>query len=207
RGMGAIRAEPGQVAGVPLFVKEPGQRTGRIDARNWEHVDLLPTVLDVVGIRVPWSVDGRSARQAPRERAEKVFYDRPGEPVTIPGGVPVPPPTPPPHPLVGTTVGDQPVRGTARVADLSAFGAVDPAEGRLPALVWGTVPDRVPDGTLLAVAVNGRVGAVVPVVPPDPGGRRFAAFVTDDRLFHAGANRLDVYQVAADGGLHRLALS
>ncbi|MFI9528425.1 sulfatase-like hydrolase/transferase [Micromonospora rosaria] len=207
RGMGAIRAEPGQVAGVPLFVKEPGQRTGRIDERNWEHVDLLPTVLDVVGIRVPWSVDGRSARQSPRERAEKRFYDRPGEPVTIPGGVPVPPPTPAPHPLVGTTVGDQPVRGTARVADLSAFAAVDPAEGRLPALVWGTVPDRVPDGTLLAVAVNGRVGAVVPVVPPDPGGRRFAAFVADDRLFHAGANRLDVYQVAADGGLHRLALS
>ncbi|MCM0679051.1 sulfatase, partial [Micromonospora phytophila] len=76
-----------------------------------------------------------------------------------------------------------------------------------PAAVWGDVPDRVPDGTLLAVAVNGRVGAVVPVVPRDAGGRRFAALLADDRLFRAGANRLDVYQVAADGALRRLALS
>ena len=60
------------------------------------------------------------------------------------------------------------------MADLAAFGTTDPDTGTLPALVWGDVPDRVPDGTLLAVAVNGRIGAVVPVVPADPGGRRFA---------------------------------
>jgi hypothetical protein len=69
------------------------------------------------------------------------------------------------------------------------------------------VPAAVPDGTMLAVAVNGTVGAVVPVVPPDRGGRRFAALLPDDRLFTAGANRLDVYRVGADGALRRLALS
>jgi hypothetical protein len=65
----------------------------------------------------------------------------------------------------------------------------------------------VPDGTKLAVAVNGTVGAVVPVVSPDKGGRRFAAFIPDDRLFAAGANRLDIYRVGADGGLRSLRLS
>ncbi|MER7475854.1 sulfatase, partial [Micromonospora sp. NPDC000018] len=103
--------------------------------------------------------------------------------------------------------GDRPGGGTARVAGLSAFRAVDPDTGRLPAAVWGDVPDEVPDGTLLAVAVNGRVGAVVPVVARDAGGRRFAALVADDRLFHAGENRLDVYRVAVDGTLRRLDLS
>jgi hypothetical protein len=77
----------------------------------------------------------------------------------------------------------------------------------LPALVWGTVPASVPDGTRLAVAVNGTVGAVVPVVPPDHRGRRFAALLPDDRLFAAGANRLDLYRVDADGALRRLTLS
>ncbi|WP_434740192.1 sulfatase-like hydrolase/transferase [Micromonospora sp. SH-82] len=207
RGLDALRAQPGQVAGVPLFVKTPGQRTGRVDGRNWEHVDLLPTIADEVGIRLPGPVDGRSARQTPRDRTDKRFYDSPGKAVTIPGGVPAVPRVSPPHPLVGTTVGEVPESGQARVVGLDAFGDVDPDEGRLPALVWGTVPDGVPDGTLLAVAVNGRIAAVVPVVPEDPDGRRFAAFMPDDRLFVAGVNRLDVYRVDADGALRRLALS
>ncbi|WBB70882.1 sulfatase-like hydrolase/transferase [Micromonospora sp. WMMD812] len=207
RGLDAINAAPGEVAWVPMFVKEPGQRAGRVDDRNWEHVDLLPTVADEAGIRLPWRVDGRSARSAPRPAGQKHFYDRPAEPITIPDGVPAPPPLPAPHPLVGTVVGQRPGGGSARVADLAAFHATDPDTGTLPALVWGTVPDQVPDGTLLAVAVNGRVGAVVPVVPPDAGGRRFAALLADDRLFHAGQNQLDVYEIAGDGGLRHLALS
>ncbi|WP_410809469.1 sulfatase-like hydrolase/transferase [Micromonospora sp. 067-2] len=207
RGLDSIRAAAGEVAWVPMFVKEPRQQTGRVDDRNWEHVDLLPTVADEAGIRLPWRVDGRSARQAPRTDGTKHFYDRPGEPITFPGGVPTPPPLPRPHPLVGTEVRDGPAVGSATVADLAAFRALDPDTGTIPALVWGDVPDQIPDGTLLAVAVNGRVGAVVPVVPADPGGRRFAALLSDDRLFRAGTNQLDVYQVASDGTLRRLALS
>lgn len=207
RGMDAIEHAADQVAWVPMFVKEPGQRAGRVDDRNWQHVDLLPTILDETHIRVPWRMDGRPAGQAPRGGAGKLFYDRPGQPVTITGGVPSPPATPAPDPLVGTRVGNRPPGGTATVADLDAFRSVDPAGGELPALVCGTVPPSVPDGTRLAVAVNGSVGAVVPVVPPDGGGRRFAAFLPDDRLFTAGANRLDIYRIGADRSLRRLALS
>ncbi len=207
RGIDAIRAAPDEVAWVPMFVKAPGQRTGRVDDRNWQHVDLLPTVADEAAIRLPWRVDGRSARQAPRTDPGKVFYDRPAEPVPITGGVPAASPLPAPHPLVGATVGAAPPGGSARVGGLDAFRAIDPDEGRLPAMVWGTVPDRVPDGTSLAVAVNGTVAAVVPVVAPDPGGRRFAALLADDRFFHPGANRLDLYLVDAAGSLRQLTLS
>ncbi|WP_422733552.1 sulfatase-like hydrolase/transferase [Micromonospora sp. WMMD558] len=207
RGMDAIRAAVDEVAWVPLFVKSPGQRAGRVDDRNWQHVDLLPTVADEAGIRVPWPVDGRSARQAPRDDPGKLFYDRPAQGTPISGGVPAAPPPPSPHPLIGTPVGNPPTAGSARVGDLAAFRDVDPDAGRLPALVWGDLPDSVPDGTPLAVAVNGRVAAVVPVVPRDAGGRRFAALVADDRLFQVGANRLDLLLVAADGTLARLALS
>ncbi|MFG3602978.1 sulfatase-like hydrolase/transferase [Micromonospora chersina] len=207
RGLDAINHAADQVAWVPMFVKEPGQRVGRVDDRNWMHVDLLPTIADETHVRIPWRMDGRSARQAPRERADKRFYDRPGQPLTITGGVPTPPAPPPPDPLLGTHVGEKPSGGTATVADLAAFRDVDPAHGELPALVWGTVPASVPDGTRLAVAVNGTVGAVVPVVRADPGGRRFAALLPDDRLFAAGANRLDLYRVEADGTLRRLTLS
>ncbi|MEU9827403.1 sulfatase-like hydrolase/transferase [Micromonospora chersina] len=207
RGLDAITHAADQVAWVPMFVKEPGQRAGRINDRNWEHVDLLPTIADETHVRIPWRMDGRSARQAPRQGADKRFYDRPGQPLPITGGVPAPPAPPPPDPLLGVRVGDKPSGGTATVANLAAFRDVDPAHGELPALVWGTVPASVPDGTRLAVAVNGTVGAVVPVVRPDPGGRRFAALLPDDRLFAAGPNRLDLYRVDADGTLRRLTLS
>ncbi|MER7459632.1 sulfatase-like hydrolase/transferase [Micromonospora sp. NPDC126480] len=205
RGMGAIRVAADEVAWVPLFVKSPGQRAGRVDDRNWQHVDLLPTVADEAAIRLPGPVDGRSARQEPRAEAGKVFYDRPAQPTPITGGVPAPAPPAAPHPLVGTPVPDAPVTGSARVGNLAAFRDVDPDTGRLPAMVWGDLPDDVADGTPLAVAVNGRVAAVVPVVPRDTGGRRFAALLADDRLFQVGANRLDLLLVAADGTLDRLA--
>ncbi|PSK67430.1 hypothetical protein B0E53_00549 [Micromonospora sp. MH33] len=207
RGLDAITHAADQVAWVPMFVKEPGQRAGRVDDRNWQHVDLLPTIADETHVRIPWRMDGRSAKQAPRGGADKRFYDRPGEPLTITGGVPSPPAPPAPDPLLGTQVGNKPPGGTATVANLAAFRDVDPAHGSLPALVWGTVPASVPDGTRLAVAVNGTVGAVVPVVRPDRGGRRFAALLPDDRLFAAGSNRLDLYRVDADGTLRRLTLS
>ncbi|TDB81023.1 sulfatase-like hydrolase/transferase [Micromonospora sp. KC721] len=207
RGLGAINHAAGEVAWVPTFVKTPGQRAGRVDDRNWEHVDLLPTIADEVHVRIPWQMDGRSARQAPRERTEKVFYDRPGQPLTLRGGLPTRPPDPKPHPLLGTTVAQRPIGGRARVHNRAAFDAVDPAAGELPALVWGSVSPEVPDGTLLAVAVNGTIGAVVPAVPQDEGGRRFAAFLPDDHLFRAGANRLDLYRIDPDGGgLRRLAV-
>ncbi|MBQ1024558.1 sulfatase-like hydrolase/transferase [Micromonospora sp. C95] len=207
RGEDAIRAAADEVAWVPLFVKTPGQRGGQVDDRNWQHVDLLPTVADEAAIRLPWRVDGRSARQAPRTDAGKVFYDRPSQPMPISGGVPVAPPPAAPHRLVGTAVGATPAAGSARVGGLGAFRAVDPDEGVLPGMIWGTVDDEVTDGTELAVAVNGTVAAVVPVVAPDPGGRRFAALLADDRLFRAGANRLDLYLVGPDGRLRQLSIS
>jgi hypothetical protein len=53
----------GEIAGVPLIVKEPGQRRGRIDRRAAQTVDILPTIGDVLG--VDWG--GRSLRGRPRD--------------------------------------------------------------------------------------------------------------------------------------------
>src|SRR5206468_337222 len=48
------------IAFVPLFVKRPGQRTGAVDDHPVQGVDVLPTIADVLGIRIPWHVDGIS---------------------------------------------------------------------------------------------------------------------------------------------------
>ena len=46
---------------VPLFIKLPGQTEGRIDDRNVESVDILPTIADVLGISIG-TVKSRLAR-------------------------------------------------------------------------------------------------------------------------------------------------
>ncbi len=49
------------IANVPFLVKLPGQRQAVISDRNVQAIDLLPTIADVLGVAVPWSIDGRSA--------------------------------------------------------------------------------------------------------------------------------------------------
>jgi hypothetical protein len=219
RSLGAVRQSPAELLWVPTFIKRPGQRTATVDDRNWEHVDLLPTVAELAGVPVPWRTDGVSGLAAPRERADKYFHDQPGTRLEIPGpatfaevtgGVGGPTlPDPPLPELVGRAVSDLPAAeaggGTVTVTNLAEFARIDPDSGRLPALVYGTVADQVPDGTLLAVAVNGRIGAVARVVPPDPEGRRFAALLPDESLFNPGANQLEIFAVADGPVLTRLA--
>ena len=47
------------IARVPLFIKYPGQRGGSVDSRIVRTIDIFPTIADVLGIRLPWAVDGR----------------------------------------------------------------------------------------------------------------------------------------------------
>jgi hypothetical protein len=48
------------IAFVPLFVKLPHQRRGRIERAAARTIDILPTIAKAVDVRIPWRVDGRS---------------------------------------------------------------------------------------------------------------------------------------------------
>ncbi len=48
---------------VPLVVKYPGQRQGARETEPASHVDILPTVLDVLGESIPAGVDGHTLRK------------------------------------------------------------------------------------------------------------------------------------------------
>ena len=64
RGVSAINYP--QVLWTPMFVKQPGQASSSIDDRSVRSVDVVPTIADALGVRIPWSVDGRSVTAAPR---------------------------------------------------------------------------------------------------------------------------------------------
>ena len=225
---------------VPLFIKAPGQTKGRIDDRNWEHVDLVPTLADYAAVRPPWPMDGRSAlRGEPRSETTKHFVAvrehgkakqftiaaPPNLAAALKGG------GLPPHPEVRPQIGAPSGRGldrlgpradlvgrdlrdlevtdggpTLTVDKLAAFRNVRPdRDGKVPAYVQGTPPAGIAPGTLLALAVNGRVGTVVTVAPEGSAGTLRFAGMLPGSSFTAGANRLEVLAVEA-GGLRRLPL-
>lgn len=48
------------VALVPLFVKPPKLKTPQVVDRVVQNIDILPTIADVLGVAMPWKVDGQS---------------------------------------------------------------------------------------------------------------------------------------------------
>jgi hypothetical protein len=213
---------------VPVFLKEPGQSKGETSDANWEQVDLLPTMADALGVKVPFKVDGISQLSGTRERSEKTFYNSPGEPIEFPAaaafrlvlegvtdtlvrgsegqdglymmgrhadwiGKPVSSLT-----SSGVDVDGAPSPMTARLAADVEFDAVDPASGVVPALVTGTLQQSADRGPVL-IAVNGTVAAVSEIYP-EAGKPSFAGFV-NDKLFKAGDNRLELFEVVGDSDL------
>jgi hypothetical protein len=200
---------------VPQFIKAPGQDDGVVDDRNWEQVDLLPTVASLVGVKVPWRVEGVDQTGEPaRTRTEKWWYDVPGHRKVRDG------PANWKVVLAGET--DTLVRGADGVRGLYRYGAdadlvyrdpasvgpvggdpataalddgrllatIEPTSGKVPALVSGRLASPPPPGTTVLVAVNGRIGGVSSLFPERPGepAVRFAA-ITPDFLWKAGDGR------------------
>lgn len=222
RAMDDAQRAAAELAWVPLFIKAPGQRVGRVDDRNWEHVDLLPTIAEHVGITVPWRIDGISALGEPRRTTSKRFDRAPGETVTIDGPThfalvrqgPAARPVLAEIPelaLTGRAVTDFTVTDggpPATVANLAEFRDVRPGSGSLPALVYGSLPNSVRPGTPVAIALNGRIGTVVLAVPDQTGTIRFVGLVPDESLFVAGANHLELFQILpGDNELRRMPLA
>ena len=178
-GQGWVPGEPSRALGqrntpdllwVPQFIKAPGQDSGVVDDRNWEQVDLLPTVADLAGIQVPWSTEGSSQAGEPaRTRTEKWWYDVPGRRQVRDG------PANWAQVLEGTTDtlvrGAEGIRGlyrsgpsadlvyrapasvgpvtldqkaTAALDDLKQYGQIRPASGWIPALVSGQLTSPLP---------------------------------------------------------------
>jgi hypothetical protein len=219
---------------VPQLIKAPGQDNGRVDDRNWEQVDLLPTVADLVGIQVPWAMEGASQTGEPtRTRAEKWWYDIPGHREIRDG------PANWAQVLAGETDvlarAGEGIRGlyrygsaadllyrdpasvgqvtldqeaTAALDDLKQYGQIKPASGRIPALVSGELTSPLPPaGSTVLVAVNGQVAGESKLFPDRPGEptAKFAV-ITPDFLWRAGDGRrqLQVYVVDRSGGAPRL---
>ncbi len=61
-----------EIAPVPLFIKQPGQKKARSPRAYARTIDIVPTMADVLGLRMPYRADGRSAFSAAADRRRSV---------------------------------------------------------------------------------------------------------------------------------------
>lgn len=67
-----VEGTEAEIFSVPLFVKYPGQAAGEVSDINALTIDVLPTIVDALGIDTDWSFDGRSLLDPAERPVEKV---------------------------------------------------------------------------------------------------------------------------------------
>jgi hypothetical protein len=212
------------IASTPLFVKLPGQRRGSYSDLHVQTVDVVPTIVDALGIRSPWPMAGRSFlrpgyRPAPdvtvdghrngheskvtlslaeyrrRSAADLAAKERVfGKDLYAIG----------PHlELLGRRVAAGTARAPGVRAELIApdrLDAVDTSATVLPAAVSGRLTGAgAKAGLPLALALDGRIVATGTSAKLEDDASTYFSFIASPKAFHNGRNVPAVYLVTARG--------
>ncbi len=212
----------GDIAAIPLFIKRPHQESGAVDDYRAETVDVLPTIADVLGINVPWSMDGTSLFSG--DRPERLISQIDGTEGVITFGVDGSEAralaarkiehfgsqgpfglAPPGHAdLLGVSVATLDMQPTESykgyLADPAGFRDVDVDAPVLPTWVRGTVTtgDRAYKHLIVAVAVNGEIAAITRTHETEEGNTAFGAMLPPDSLVN-GDNTVTLILIEGSG--------
>jgi hypothetical protein len=215
-----------EIAPVPLFIKAPGQTRGEISDVPAQTIDVVPTIADLLDVRVWPSADGISLlSDVPPDRDRELFTSDTtlrfgGERLDLdavvdrkyrwlsPDGASIEPYTLAPADawdLIGSASPTATVKAPGRIdlLDAAAYEDFDPQADPLPALMMGRYVDApAGDRATIAVEVNGRIRTITRTYEDD-GEVRFYAML-DPSWFEAGGDRLRFFLVADDGSLVRI---
>jgi len=222
-----------EVASIPMLIKQAGQKEGRTHRTYMRTLGVTPTIADLLNFRLPYRADGRSAFSRAVKRRRSVFLvtrfferivrisarryearrDRnvarrlrwfgAGSESMFAG-------IGPNRELVGRRVADLRVGAASEVRG-SVTGAarlrdVDPASGLIPTQIVGDLAGgRRGEKRAVAVAVNGRIQAVGRTWYLKGSRTEHFAVNVPESAIRAGRNRIEVFEVDRNGGLHLLA--
>jgi hypothetical protein len=191
-----------EILAVPLLIKRPHQRSGAVEERNAELIDIAPTVAHVLGIRLPWETDGCALFDpACPERPRKVAFsyekgatgrDRA---LTYPAVLDLQPSVE--RKLASFGSDQEPFRFGPHVAllgaEVDAFRTVATPVGRArlkpaslatPLRIEGVVELDSASTTapIVAVALDGRIASVVPAPSDGHEAHRLATLLPEESL-------------------------
>ncbi|MDQ4049646.1 MAG: sulfatase-like hydrolase/transferase [Actinomycetota bacterium] len=224
------RSNIDEIGPIPLFVKAPGQRKGRIDDSIVETTDILPTIADVLNLRLPAKVDGRSAFSAAvraRRQVKMLKRDLSGW-VRLSGaqfdrekreellkklrlfGTGAEGPDRvyrigPNQQLIGRPAaagGDSAAR--ASVSDAQELRHVDLKSPTAPTWITGRVSGGGSQPRDIAIAVNGTVRGVGRTFRLATGGGELFGVMVPESALRQGKNRVEVLEVTGGTQLRRM---
>jgi Sulfatase len=214
-----------EIATVPLFVKRPGQRRGRVNRSYASTVDIVPTIADLLGVRPDGPVDGRSVFSAAvrartgvsilardfsraisvssaemdrRRRLDR--YRRARLLGTGPWSAAF---KIGPHPaLLGRRPGELPRATTstrARFAVPTRLRHIDPRARLVPTWAAGRIFGAPGQERDLALAVNGRIAATARSFHLSGDGAEWFGAQFRESALRRGRNSLALYEVRVSG--------
>ena len=194
---------------VPLFIKAPGQAAGVVSDAPASTVDVLPSIIDLLGIETDWDVEGHSLFDGSEPEVERPVTTGFSAAVDIVAGRAEQfaggdgwdalAGVGPARGLVGTAVSDHavgdpsPLGWTPERRDLLDDLSLD---GEVPYLLRATVRGDAP--VELVVALNGRIaGSVASFGAGGDGATPVSGVMAP--YFRDGANDVQAYQVTRQG--------
>lgn len=223
-----------EVMWTPLFIRDPALAPGPDDT-DVEATDLLPTMAELLGIELPYAVDGASAVSEPDtsgtkryQRLQNPFQPEPDALLNVDTEanfrrlldeqwpvVDVADPVGafyrryPPGPLYGAAVADLEVAEGAGSAELDQLDAIrEGGDGPQPAYLGGQVDlEGVdPEQAWVVAAVDGVVQGFSPLFPMIDTDHAFSILV-DQGVVGGEGHQIDLYVIEGPAGpLHPLTL-
>ncbi len=224
----ADRSTLAEISPVPLFVKKPSQTKGGIDDSVVETTDIVPTILDVLGVDKPKGMDGVSAfSEEVRARDEVKMLARSfKEEIRVPAdefeaerrevlrekirvfgeGTDGPERiyrVGPNAGLIGRGAAaldtGQASEGRATLVDEDALREVDAAGRVVPSWIVGRVSGGGGPKRDIAVSVNGTVRGVGNTFELATGGGEIFSVMVPPGVLREGRNEVDIFEVEPDG--------
>jgi hypothetical protein len=215
------RETAAEIAPIPLFIKAPGQKTGKVDDAYVETIDILPTIFDILNLDPKVKMDGRSAlsdevqqRDELRflirntfevlkipadqfEREKQAVVDRNLRLVGTGRDGPDRIYEIGPHQeLIGRPASAAGRKLPVEFPNAQDYENVDPESGYVPTHVVGRVEAGGEPGRDIAVAVNGTIRAVgntFTLAVGDEG--ELVSVMVPESAFREGGNRVEVFEV------------
>jgi hypothetical protein len=214
-----------EIAPIPLFIKAPGQKMGKVDDAYIETIDILPTMFDLLNLDPKVEMDGKSAfSDEVQQRDELRFlirntfevlripaaaFDRERQAVidrnTRLFGTGREGPERiyrigPHQELIGQPASAAGEKLPVEFSYAGDYENVDPESGYIPTHVVGRVQGGGDEKRDIAVAVNGTivaVGSTFTLVAGDEG--ELVSVMVPESAFQRGGNRVEVFAVPRTG--------
>jgi uncharacterized protein DUF4214/sulfatase-like protein len=210
---GTLKEDPMGILGIPLFIKAPNQPGGIISDHKVKTIDILPTIADMLGIKMPWKIDGRSAIDPAREeRTRYVRHDTLKRKLSLfgsgtrPGGLFK---IGPHKELIGQPISTTDMMlGNAMVEIDQAicYANDEPNVSYTNSQITGRLfLDGNTGASLnLAIGVNGTIRSVTKTFPVERGMAEWSGMLPES-AFKKGKNEVEVFIVSRVAGKLRLA--